>query len=252
MRLTRSHGEDEMITYDALKPYGAALKAFTGGEKDAVLVYERDDGFREEHSVIIFFREPSEFFPSERLAMDLCVGQILVIGAGAGIHARLLEKRGYLVTAIDICPESVDVMTEAGVQDARCADIMDMASGDYDTLLLMGRGIGLVENLEGLDLFLNHVKHLMHPDGHLLVNALDVTKSDISEHRAYQDANIQAGRYVGEIRLRLHYRELIGDPFTWLHVDPETLSQHAVQAGWHTEIIKQDESGDYLARLIID
>jgi SAM-dependent methyltransferase len=246
------HGEEEMITYDAMKPYGVALKDFARGEKNAVLIYERDDGFREEHPVSIFFREPSEFFPSERLAMDLCVGQILDIGAGAGIHTRLLERRGYLVTAIDICPESVDVMTEAGVQDARCKDILEMASGDYYTLLFMGRGIGLVENLEGLDLFLNHAKNLIHPDGHLLINAWDVIKSDISEHRAYQDANRKSGRYVGEIRLRLHYKELIGEPFTWLHVDPETLSQHAIQAGWHTEIIKQDESGDYLARLIIE
>jgi hypothetical protein len=35
----------------------------------------------------------------------------------------------------------------------------------------------------------------------------------------------------------------------WLHVDRQTLAEHAARAGWTCETVLEQESGDYLARL---
>jgi hypothetical protein len=66
---------------------------------------------------------------------------------------------------------------------------------------------------------------------------------------AYQEANRQAGRYIGEIRIQLGYRDEQGPLCGWLHVDPETLTEHAGNAGWQFEVLVQEGTGDYLARL---
>jgi len=57
------------------------------------------------------------FLPTDN-AFENCRGHILVVGAGTGVHAFELEKRGYEVTAIDICPQAVQIMKERGIKDA--------------------------------------------------------------------------------------------------------------------------------------
>jgi hypothetical protein len=69
-------------------------------------------------------------------------------------------------------------------------------------------------------------------------------------HLAYHEANRQAGRYVGEIRLQFEYRGQMGPPFGWLHVDPGTLAERAGRLGWSCHVVRQEENGDYLAQLV--
>jgi hypothetical protein len=48
---------------------------------------------------------------------------------------------------------------------------------------------------------------------------------------AYHEANQQAGRYFGEVRLQTGFRGKKGPPCGWLHVDTETLQERATFAG---------------------
>ena len=233
----------------AMTPYGRALLDYLRGDPSATIVVHRDDGHADNLPAGVFFREPVAFSPIEQAALDLCRGHVLDIGAGAGCHSLALQGRGVKVLAIDVSPEALQILAERGVEERQQADVFEFHGGPFDTLLLMMHGIGLVGDLAGLDRFLTHAHTLLKPGGQLLFDSLDVRCTGEPVHLAYQEANRQAGRYFGEIRLRFEYQGQVGSPFGWLHVDPGTLGEHANELGWSCRVVRQEENGDYLAQL---
>jgi SAM-dependent methyltransferase len=225
------------------------LLAYYRGDTQAELVIRRDDGLEDRLPMSHFFRPPEQFVPIEVMALGRCRGRVLDIGAGTGLHSLALQSRGLTVTAIDVNSLAVTIMKERGVDEARCADIFDFDCGPFDTLLMLGHGIGMAEDLAGLDRFLAHARTLVHRDGQALVHSHDVRKTQDPRHLAYHDANRRAGRYIGEIRMRFVFERETGPLCGWLHVDPETLEHHAEQSGWVCDVVVEEESGDYLARL---
>lgn len=73
-------------------------------------------------------------------------------------------------------------MQKRGIKDARCADIFDFKEKPFDTILILNQGIGLVENLPGLDRFLKDVHKLAKLDGQILFDSLDVRCTNNSTH----------------------------------------------------------------------
>jgi SAM-dependent methyltransferase len=233
----------------AMAPHGRALLAYAAGDTAAVQIIRRDDGHEASIPVSLFFRPPDQFWPVERAALARCEGHVLDIGAGSGLHTLVLEARGLSVTAIDISPDAVAVMQRRGVRDARASDVYAFDGSTFDTLLMLGHGIGITETLAGLDRFLAHARRLTANGGRLLVTSLDVRRSDAPENVAYCEANRRAGRYGGETRIQVEFAGEAGPYCGWLHVDAETLEDHARKAGWTCEIVHREDTGDYLACL---
>ena len=86
--------------------------------------------------------------------MALCKGYVLDIGAGTGCHSLALQDRGTRVLAIDVSPQALEILSKRGVEECQHADVFEFQGGPFDTLLLMMHGIGMVEDLAGLDRFL--------------------------------------------------------------------------------------------------
>ncbi len=233
----------------ALIPFGHALRAYAEGRADAQISIRRDDGFEASLPVSHFFRDPGQFSPIENTALERCHGHVLDVGAGTGLHALALQSRGLTITCIDICPEAVDIMVERGVATAVCADIFTFDRGPFDTVLMLGHGIGMVENLDGLDRFLHHVSSLSDPRGQVLLHSMDVRATGDPANLAYHEANRAAGRYVGETRIRFEFDGQPGPYCGWLHVDCETLTKRAAPLGWRCEMVLEQAGGDYVARL---
>ncbi len=242
-------GATFMMNSEAMKPYGLALSDYDKGNLSATLVIYRDDGWREELPMSTFYRQPQEY-ELERIALDLCYGHILDVGAGTGIHTLSLQERGVLVCAIDVSPEAVQLMQRRGVSDVRQADILSFEDGEFDTVIMMGHGIGVVENISGLVSFLEHVPGLLKANGQILLTSLDTRVTNDPVHLEYQKRNLNSGRYFGEIRIQFEYRSIKGPLFGWLHIDAETLSSYASKTGWNCNVIQQQPDGNYLARLI--
>ena len=141
----------------AMEPFGMALLAYFEGDTTAELIIRRDDGEERPLPVSLFFRDPSEFTPIDNAAMDHCIGHVLDVGAGTGLHGLVLQRKGLPVTAIDISPHAVNIMKQRGLMDVHCADIFEFQGGRFDTVLMMGHGIGMVETIAGLDRFLARV-----------------------------------------------------------------------------------------------
>ena len=85
----------------SLEPFGEALLAYWQGDKSVVLTHEFKTGQKKSLPVSVFFRSLNEFLPTDN-AIEFCRGKILVVGAGTGVHALVLQNQGYDVTAIDI------------------------------------------------------------------------------------------------------------------------------------------------------
>ena len=236
---------------DAMKSFGKALIDYARGNTSAEIILEREDSLKESLPMAVFFRTPSEFTLLENAALDLCMGRVLDIGAGAGIHTLELQNRGFKVSAMDISPDAVSVMSMRGVREALCADIFHFQCEPYDTLLLLGHGIGMAGDLKGVDDFLSGIKKHLKSNGQILLHSLDVTKTEDPRHLDYHEMNVKAYRYIGEIRLRIRYQRHLGPLYSWIQLDPETLQAHAKDAGWRTEVIVQEKGGDYLARLTL-
>jgi hypothetical protein len=58
-----------------------------------------------------------------------------------------------------------------------------------------------------------------------------------------------AGDYYGQVDFRMQYKDIKGDPFDWLYIDPQTLELHANRNGFNAEIMQRGKHYDYLVRL---
>ncbi len=230
-------------------PYAEAMSAFHRGNRDAYMVVY-DDYERDEVPLSYFFRGPNEFPEVERLALNLCRGRVLDVGAGSGCHTLALQERGLQVTAIEILPEMVDILKERGVRDARQATWMDLLDEPFDTVLMMMNGLGLTETLPGLRRFFRRARRLVKPDGQVLADSTDVrVRMEPKAGRSGGSTRLD-GRYVGELHFQIEFEGRKGPPFAQLYVDPATLDRSARSEKWSCEIIHPpDEYGHYLARL---
>lgn len=233
----------------AMKPFGLALLDYWKGERSARFTIVRDDGLEEEVPVSVFFRGFADISRIEKLAMASCSGHVLDVGGGSGHHSLVLQEWSFQVCAIDISPEAVQVMREAGVDDARESNVLQFAGDPFDTIIMLGHGIGMGEDIDGLQRLLKHLHTLLGLKGQVLLDSLDPRATSEPVHLAYHEANRKAGRYLGETRLQLRYRDQIGPVYGWLLIDSETLAREAQASGWSTEIVHQEADGNYLARL---
>jgi SAM-dependent methyltransferase len=233
----------------AMLPFDLALWDFYCGDTSVKVHFRREDGVEDEMSLERFFRDASEFSAIECKALDLCKGKVLDAGAGTGCHSLALQGRGHEVLAIDIAPHAVEIMKARGVRQVQCVDVFDLQAAGFDTILLMMHGIGLVETLEGLDRFLVHTRKLLKPDGSLIFDSLDVRGATEAVDQQYLESKRKVGIYIGENKSCMDYKGQVGEYFSWLQVDPDTLAEHAIKHGWESKVILQENNGDYLAVL---
>ena len=172
---------------------------------------------------------------------------MLDVGAGAGLHALELQRRGIDVTAIDIAPECVAIMRERGVGKAEAANLFAFDGGPFDTILCLCNGLDKVGRLADLPRFLERMRSLLAPGGQLIADSFDVRIGADASRLAELAQKVATGRYFGEVDLQFDHKGHRGAPFPVLHVDYETLADTAGRHGWHCERIASD-GGHYLAR----
>ena len=200
----------------------------------------------DEIPVATLFRTLDDMPAIERRALELANGTILDVGAGAGCHSLALQEMGMQVTAIDISPLCVATMRERGVLDAREQDFFTL-QGRYDTILMLMNGIGIVGSLNRLPAFFMQLDALLAPGGQVLCDSSDICYIFEDEDGFIDLTGIDG--YYGELTYQMQYRNVKGEPFPWLFIDPETLTEQAEAHGYRCDIIARGTHYDYLARL---
>lgn len=221
-------------------PLDDALRAYRSGDAGAVVVMRTDVGGEDQVPVSLFFRGPEEMGPVESEALRLARGRVLDLGAGPGAHAVPLSRAGFAVTAVEVLPEAVRALRDAGVSEVREGGLEALAPHErFDTVLVLMNGTGLAGTLAGLGPFLAGLAARLAPQGQILVDSTDPRAWD-------SDAD---GRYPGEVHMQLGFQEAWGDPFPFLFVDADTLRDAAAGEGLELEVAAEEPDGRYLARL---
>ena len=159
-------------------------------------------------------------------------GRILDVGAGAGCHSLVLQERGMDVTAIDISPLSVETMKEREVKKVIEQDFFTL-EGQYDTILMLMNGIGIVGTLERMPEFFRQLDKILAPEGQLLCDSSDISYVFEDEEGLIDIPNEMD--YYGEHSFRMQYKDTIGEPFDWLYIDEDTLKEKARRYGYTAE-----------------
>lgn len=225
--------------------FGEALYQYWRGDRKTPFYLRRDDGYVEPASLKFFFaRQP---YPMEKGIISHAQGRILDVGCGAGRHVLYFQRKGMEITGIDVSEKAIIVCRARGCHEVRVMDIFqsEIAPGSYDTVLLFGRGIGIGGTLKGVKSMLERVYEIARPHGVLLVDSVDVTKTDLPAHLEYHKKSLEAGKYVGEVTIQVLYKGMAGPWFPWVHVQADILEMLAQETGWIVENIHQDNEVTY-------
>ena len=199
----------------------------------------------EEMPLDVFFRDNSQLPELEQIALALCDGNVLDVGAGAGSHALELQQKNMEVTALDHSKLACQVITSRGVNRVINADFFGLENSDikYDTLLFLMNGIGLSGTIQGLEKTLQIARKILYPGGQIIFDSSDISY-------LYDDYGVKKpAHYPGIIEYQYEYKNEMGVPFEWLYIDQEELIKVADKEKWLIQIVYEDENSQYLARM---
>jgi len=228
--------------------FGLALSNYQNGIGDSNLKVICNKAEDETYDLSYFFRTYEEMPETEQLALDLVKGKILDIGCGTGIHAKILQDKGFEVKAIDISPYAIQLAEKQGVKNAYCQNFFDIENEKFDILLFLMNGIGLVETLDGFEEFFNKCNELLTENGQIIFDSSDLIYLYEEEDGSYK-INLNDA-YYGEVEFQVEYDYMKGKPFPWLFIDFENLSFYANQFGFKAELIFEDEHFNYLGKIV--
>lgn len=225
-------------------PYGEALLAAHHQSPNRKPLYLHTSyGDTDEMPVDVFFRTEEDFSELEHIALALCDGHVLDVGAGAGAHALYLQTKKFTVTGLEISARAASVMQQRGVHDILQADFFTHQNAKYDTLLFLMNGIGIAGTLTGFRSLLQHSKTLLSNRGQLIFDTSDISY-------LYTDYEIEKPvNYFGEIIYQYEYELHKGPEFPWLYLDQKTLVSIANEEGWVLQILFEDDQDQYLVRM---
>jgi SAM-dependent methyltransferase len=232
-------------TYDA---FGEAIEAYFSGEKDSVVKVVSSITEDDVIPAAYLFREFNDMPEGEQIALGKSTGRVLDVGAGAGSHVLWLQERGIPAVALEISEKAVEVMKKRGVTEAIQTDLWYYKPTDkFDTILLLMNGLGLAGTLEKLPGFLELLKSWLKPSGEIFVESADIWYMFENEDGSVSfDLN---GPYYGEVTYQMVFKGEGGKPFPWLFLDPASLEDYAISAGFKVDFLYENDNFQYLARL---
>ena len=117
----------------------------------------------------------------------------------------------------------------------------------FDTILMLMNGIGIVGTLERLPEFFEQLDKILAPGGQVLCDSSDISYVFEDENGIIEYPDTDG--YYGEVNYRMQYKDTIGEPFNWLYIDADTLKEKAWRSGYAVEVVAEGEHYDYLARI---
>lgn len=211
-------------------PIGQAILDYHKTKKPFDIVVSSDLCDDDIIPIEVLFRAYKDMPELEQLAIKLCKGQVLDAGAGAGVHANELIKRGHTVFAIDTSEGAVEYMKGQGISAKQIDFESYNPPAKFDTILLLMNGIGIAKKKSNLLSFLKNAGEKLNKGGQIICDSSDVKYLYEDEDGSYwMDLNSE---YYGNFKFQMHYKKISGTEFPWLYVDYDTLHEIASQAGF--------------------
>jgi len=187
-----------------------------------------------------FFREQEAMNAAEKVALSMCHGRVLDVGAGAGCHALALQGLGLDVVAIERSVDSCDVMRLRGVNHVVHSGIMEFDSGQFDTILLLMNGFGIAGTEQGLIDLLSHLKKILAPGGKIIGDSTDICY--FKDPQPEIDLSQQS---LNEVQFEVHALGRV-DRFPWIFPDEFLLEALAEELGLQFRVIMYTDEFHFL------
>lgn len=229
-------------------PIGQAILDYSKNKKPFDIVVSSDICDDDIIPIEVLFRTYKEMPEIEKEAIELCKGNVLDVGAGAGMHCNELIKKGLKVQALDNSEGAVQYLKNSGIE-AYHSNFNDFKSNlKFDTLLMMMNGIGIAGTLSNLEKTLLHAKSLLNKGGQIICDSSDIRYLYEDEEGAlWVDLNAE---YYGNFRFQMHYKKVSGPWFDWLYVDYDNLHKVALKVGFKSVKILEEDN-HFLAQLTL-
>lgn len=235
---------------------GVGRRPLAGGRlpRPVIEIVERDDGLINGVMAGPYLAGPDEWPAHDHRALDLVRGRVLDIGVGGGRAALALQERGVAVTGLDISPGAIEVSRARGVRDLVHATVEEHAAAGrrYDTFLLLGNNLGLLEGRERAPGFLAALAAMANPGARVVAQGTDPYGTTDPVQVTYHARNRGLGRLGGQLRLRLRYRELTTDWFDYLVCSLAELADLVDGTGWRLAEVDNADAPYYLVCLHLD
>ncbi|TDT47121.1 methyltransferase family protein [Maribacter spongiicola] len=194
------------------------------------------------------FRGFKEMPELEQKALQLCKGNVLDVGCGAGSHGLYLQEKGFSVIGLDASKGAIEVSKLRGLKKNAHCELLKYEGEQFDTILILMNGVGLAGTLAGLEAFFSKLKSLLKDDGQILLDSSDIIYmfEDDEDGGYWIPDNVN---YYGEVSFEMEYKEEKSTSFPWLYVDYNTLQRAANYSNLTCELVMEGEHYDYLARL---
>jgi SAM-dependent methyltransferase len=214
-------------------------------------IIERDDGYIYTQQPARYFAPPQEWREFERAALNGARGRVLDIGCGAGRFALALQRAGTPVTALDISPGAVQVSGRRGVREAGLGTVADVAAGGqrFDTFLLMGENLGLLESASRAPGFLGELAAVAQPGAQIIAHGADPYAAGDPVLDRYLRRERPDGHLPGEMTIRIRHRDLATNWFGYLLCAPAELADLTTGTGWTLASTQYADRVNYLAVL---
>jgi len=207
--------------------FGVALQEYFAGARVPVHL-RRYDGKLAPLDLGRYFAGFDFFALFEQELLAAAAGRVMDLGAGAGRASIYLQELAggcsagtsgvAAVVAVDASPGACACLTQRGVINVACLSWADLptaglAAGSFDTILMLGAGLGMAGTPSSLLQLLGKLSKLLRYSGKALVTG-----------------SAPSG-CLKAVRLRLECGSRIGDWFNWLEVPPAELVGAAQACG---------------------
>jgi cyclopropane fatty-acyl-phospholipid synthase-like methyltransferase len=215
------------------KPNHSVIQLFINGKKDPSMV------------AAYFFRSYAKMKQAEKEALHHCRGSVLDVGAAAGCHSIVLQKRGFAVTALDHSQLACEVMRKRGVARVVHSTIQNYKSKKFDTILVLMNGFGIAGSEDSLPSFIRHLKSLLKPGGQILADSTDISYFRNSQHTEES----QQKQYSSDLHFRIKYKEHACE-LPWTYPNMATIAKASKACKMNMEVLSHVASGGFLVRLV--
>lgn len=229
-------------------PIGKAIADFVATKKPDDIIVSSEICEDDIIPIEVLFRTIEEMPDLEVEAIKRAKGKVLDVGAGAGVHALEMKKKGCDVFAIDISKGAINHLKNKNL-NVQEINFFDLKNQQFDTITMLMNGIGIAGSLSNLEKTLEHAKSLLAPGGKILCDSCDIRYLYEDEDGAlWVNLNTE---YYGNFRFQMSYKKEVGPWFDWLYVDFDSLFQAATNVGLKaSRVYEQDEN--YLAEITFE
>ncbi|MFE5199028.1 class I SAM-dependent methyltransferase [Streptomyces sp. NPDC056601] len=209
-------------------------------------IIERSDGFTGVCDAAEYFAPHDEWPQREQELLKEARGRILDVGCGAGRHLLHLQQLGHDVLGIDTSAGAIDLCEKQSIP-ARIgsAQHLPCEASSFDTILALGANLGLLEGKEVARPTLREWARVAAPGAQILATGRDPYASTGKIHTDYHQANRDAGRMGGQLRIRLRSGPVASPYFDYLYSSLDELRELLEPTPWQLQRTIEDGNGAY-------